>query len=169
MDDSKNAHLVFNHLNAPNGSVYRAIMKVFRDAKAEYTLHLRPKDVFEGIADLGFERPLEQEVNPSQSDWDWLALLLNQLEQWGNLRSYQDTVEVATVNDFLRKRFLYQMTAAGEAAENALLVFEEQLGKPGELQATALEDIEEKLKALRRLAQGKEIDPAQSASLLGEL
>jgi uncharacterized protein (TIGR02677 family) len=167
MTYSQNRHQAFAHVTAPNAKLYRAIMIVFREAKSEYTLHLRPKDVLDGIIARGFTRPGDEDA--TLSDLEWIAMQLSNLENWGNLRAYQDTTEVATVDDFMRKRFLYQMTGEGEAAETALQVFREQLERPGELQTTALEDIEEKLKALRKLAESGEADQAGASSLLGEL
>jgi uncharacterized protein DUF2397 len=49
-----------------------------------------------------------------------------------------DTAEAASVEEFYRKRRLYQLSAAGEAAEQALAIFSEYLHRPGELQTTAL-------------------------------
>src|ERR1019366_673781 len=50
-----------------------------------------------------------------------------------------------------RARFLYQLTPSGEAAERALTVYDEQLGRRGALQAVALADIATQLRALRDL------------------
>jgi uncharacterized protein DUF2397 len=38
-----------------------------------------------------------------------------------------DTAEAASVEEFYRKRRLYQLSAAGEAAEQALIIFSEYL------------------------------------------
>jgi len=57
--------------------------------------------------------------------------VLGRLVEWGDLRVDPDTSRVTTVEDFHRARFLYQLTHAGEAAERALGVYEEQLGKRG--------------------------------------
>lgn len=62
--------LVFVHVNADKAGLYRAVLRVFMEAKAAFALHLRPADV-------------------------------------------------ATVEEFYRPRFVYQLTAEGEAAERA--------------------------------------------------
>jgi len=55
------------------------------------------------------------------------------------------------VEEFYRKRRLYQLSASAEAAEQALNVFDEYLHRPGELQTTALHDILELLAPVRML------------------
>ncbi len=76
-----------------------------------------------------------------ESDSGALDAALAQLCEWRNLEAHRDTADVVTVEEFYRPRFLYQLTAEGEAAEHALAVFYETLEQPGELQTTALSDI----------------------------
>ncbi|MFI5717563.1 DUF2397 family protein [Nocardia sp. NPDC051750] len=70
--------------------------------------------------------------------------------------------------DFHRARYLYQLTAAGQAAEEALAVYDEALGRRGALQSVALEDIANQLRALVALARAEvaDIDPAELHLLL---
>jgi uncharacterized protein (TIGR02677 family) len=105
-------------------------------------LHLRPDEVVHAMAADG-----------TVIDRDSAQTLLAQLVDWGNLRADPDTAEVATVEEFYRARFLYQLTVEGEAAERAVAHFEELLIVPGELQTSALSDIEELLGELLTLAQ----------------
>lgn len=125
---------VFSHLNAEKADFYRAILQVFVEAKAAFALHLRPADV--GAALDG---------QHAASDGGVLDSALSQLCEWGNLDAHRDTADVVTVEEFYRPRFLYQLTAEGEAAERALAVFFETLKQPGELQAAALGDIRQYL------------------------
>jgi uncharacterized protein (TIGR02677 family) len=74
---------------------------------------------------------------------------------------------VTTVEDFDRARYLYQLSREGEAAERALALYEAELGRRGELQAVALEDIRIRLRALHDLPDNP--DPAVVHSLLLEL
>ncbi|MDJ0839630.1 MAG: TIGR02677 family protein, partial [Acidobacteriota bacterium] len=162
---------VFAHVTAVNAPLYRTVMTAFHRAREQFVLHLRPDDVLISLREAGFfQRPVQgDEDEPAPMDRDYVSELLKRLWDWGNLRAFQDTAEVATVDEFMRKRFLYQMTPEGEAAEAALAVFEEHLARPGELQTTALEDIQLNLAALEKLAADKEPDAARVASLLGEL
>ncbi len=105
-------------------------------------MHLRPEDV---AAELRVDAD------------DQLTEALEQLVKWGNLRADVDTSRVTTVEDFHRKRSLYQLTAEGHAAEQAISFYEEAIGRRGRLQSVALADIAGQLQAL--LALGKESDP----------
>jgi uncharacterized protein (TIGR02677 family) len=141
----------FAHLTAPNVELYRQVMGAFVDAKRRFTVHLRPEDVLEVL---------------STSDLAAVAGALDRLKEWGNLRADPDTSRVTTVEDFHRARYLYQLTAAGEATELALATFDEALGRRGALQAVALADIVTQLRALLELARAENTDPAKVHLLL---
>jgi uncharacterized protein (TIGR02677 family) len=147
----------FAHLATPNVALYRLVMGEFVAAKRRFVVHLRTEDIHEAIV----------RAEPSEHvPVDALADALAQLVEWGNLRADPDTSRVTTVEDFHRARFLYQLTPAGEAAERALGVYEEQLGKRGALQAVALADVATQLRALRELAGDADPDPARLGLLL---
>ena len=146
MSENPTARDVFRHLAADRAPLYRAILDVFVRAKQQFALHLRPGDI---------ERTLEPGI---VGDADQIATALAQLVEWGNLEAHPDTAEVATVEEFYRPRHLYQLTRAGEAAESALVFFEEALREKGELQAVALADIRLLLDELGELATGNPID-----------
>jgi uncharacterized protein (TIGR02677 family) len=76
---------------------------------------------------------------------------------------------VTAVEDFYRKRFIYQLTRAGEAVEAALGTYDEVLGRRGELQAVALHDIVRQLRALLVIASDDEPDPAKAHLALSVL
>jgi uncharacterized protein (TIGR02677 family) len=138
----------FAHVTADHRLRYRAILGVFADAKARFVLHLRPSDV--ALA-------LGRTDDPGDLD-----AALRQLVAWGNLSADPDTAEVATVEEFYRARFLYRLTAAGEATERALTVYEDGLRRPGELQTAALNDIRDLLHELRDHARADTPDPART-------
>lgn len=129
----------FAHVTAEKATLYRAVLAVFAEAKTRFRVHLRPEDVVEALPGAG---------DPTAA--------LAQLVEWGNLRADPDTSRVTTVEDFLRARYLYSLTPAGEAAERALAAYDEALGRRGELQAVALADIRELLGELAVL------DPADA-------
>jgi TIGR02677 family protein len=145
----------FSYLTAPKAEFYREVMLAFVAAKRRFTVHLRPEDVRDA---LGPDAEL-----PAVAD------ALVQLTGWGNLRADPDTSRVTTVEDFHRARFLYQLTHAGEAVEEALAVYDEALGRRGALQAVALADIATQLRALHELATGPEPDAAKVHLLLRSL
>ncbi len=140
----------FTHLTVPNSAFYRQVMRVFLAAKDRFAVHLRPEDVHAG---------LPAEHRPPETDT--VVKALDSLVDWGNLRADPDTARVTAVEDFYRKRFIYQLTRAGEAAEEALTTYDVALGRRGALQAVALHDIITQLRALIVLAADEEPDPAK--------
>lgn len=142
----------FAHLSAPNAALYREVLMTFARARDRFIVHMRPEDV---IADLG--RPGET---------DEVVAALDKLVEWGNLRADPDTSRVTSVEDFHRARYLYQLTAAGQAAEQAITVYEEAIGRRGSLQSVALADIAEQLRSLADMARSTDLDPAKVHLLL---
>ncbi|MCW5252894.1 TIGR02677 family protein [Streptomyces sp. SHP 1-2] len=148
----------FAHLTAPNAPLYRQVMRAFLAAKERFAVHLRPEDVHAAL-DAG-SRP---------ADPDAVTQALDQLVEWGNLRADPDHARVTAVEDFYRRRFIYQLTRAGEAAEAALGTYDEVLGRRGELQAVALHDIVTQLRALLVIAAEDGPDPAKAHLALSVL
>ncbi|MGQ0842020.1 TIGR02677 family protein [Actinokineospora sp.] len=144
----------FAHLGTPNEALYRDVLRTFARARDRFIVHMRPEDV---AADLG--RP---------GDAEPVGAALDQLVGWGNLRADPDTGRVTTVADFHRARYLYQLTSAGQAAEEAIAVYEEAIGRRGALQSVALADIAGQLRALAELAavDSVDLDPAKLHLLL---
>jgi uncharacterized protein (TIGR02677 family) len=141
----------FTHLGVPNADHYRRLLRTFARAKERFIVHLRPEDV---AAELRVEAD------------EQLAEALDQLVRWGNLRADIDTGRVTTVEDFHRKRSLYQLTAAGQAAEQAIAFYEAAIGRRGQLQSVALVDIAGQLQALLVQAAEHDPDPAKVHLLL---
>ena len=141
----------FMHLSVPHADFYRSMLRTFARAKERFIVHLRPEDV---AAEL-------RTGNDEQ-----LTAALEQLVTWGNLRADVDTSRVTTVEDFHRKRSLYQLTAAGQAAEQAISFYEEAIGRRGQLQSVALADIADRLRSLHVLAASGDPDPAKVHLLL---
>jgi uncharacterized protein (TIGR02677 family) len=146
----------FIYITVENAPLYRSVMRCFIDARERFTLHLRPSDVTAAIE-------LSTDTAPS------IESALQQLCEWGNLERHPDTADVATVEEFYRPRFLYQLTPEGEAAERAVSMFEETLSRPGELQAAALSDIRALLETIAELAAVDPIDEAAAHLALSNL
>lgn len=151
-------HSVFAHVTAEKARLYRAIMLAFVAAKQHFALHLRPQEIVRAVRGGAVESFAEGREPVATDDLDDLhedgvETALRQLCEWGNLERHVDTTDVATVADFYRPRYLYQLTNAGEAAERALAEFHRQIEQPGELQTAALQDIHEHLLELLDLAR----------------
>jgi uncharacterized protein (TIGR02677 family) len=141
----------FTHLGVPNADLYRSLLLTFARAKERFIVHLRPEDI---AAELRIDAD------------EQLSQAMEQLVVWGNLRADVDTSRVTTVEDFHRKRCLYQLTAAGQAAEQAIAFYEEAIGRRGQLQSVALADIVERLRSLKVMASQPDPDPAKTHLLL---
>jgi uncharacterized protein (TIGR02677 family) len=95
---------------------------------------------------------------------------LVQLTDWGNLQSQPDTTRVSSLSDFYRARFLYRLSAGGEAIETALVTFSNSLRRRAELQSVALEDIASRLSALKLLLDSPdELDVPKVHEVLRDL
>ncbi len=94
---------------------------------------------------------------------------LDQLVGWGNLQSYHDTAEVATLADFHRRKLLYQLTAAGEAAQRAAVEFLNWLGRPIALEAEALERIHALLGELSQKLDSADRDAGRLTMVLRQI
>jgi len=139
----------FAHVTVEKARLYRAIMRRFMQAKTQFRLHLRPQQLASSL------RTADASLSIDRVE---LERALQQLCDWGNLEKHLDTVEVATVAEFLRPRFLYQISEAGQAVERALRTYEEAMAETGELQTTALHEIRGELDKLLALAESPAIE-----------
>jgi len=142
----------FSYVVADKAAQYRAVMGAFVEAKTRFSLHLRPGDILAAVDPDTVLEPLDEQSLPP---------LLEQLCEWGNLQAFQDTADVATVEEFYRPRFIYQLTAEGEGAERAIGVYWDIIHKPGELQAAALSDIRNLLHQVLELATAERPDESK--------
>lgn len=143
----------FAHLVAERAPLYRAILEVHTEARARFRSYLRPRDVVSGLRARGHD---------VESVDDALA----QLTLWGNLSAHPDTAEVATIEEFYRARFLYQLTREGEAVEQAVAAYVDAMARTGELQAAALDDVRRFLLELLALARADPLDTGQVFNVL---
>lgn len=148
---------VFAHLNVENTPLYRAILTRFVAERARFVISLRPSEILPTT-------PPEMLAGPAALDD-----ALDQLRTWGNLDDTADNADAATIEEFYQRRRLYQLSAAGEAAEQALATFDAYLHRPGELQTAALQDIGELLDALLPLLADTPPDDAKIHQVLSSL
>ncbi len=158
-------YAVFAHLNVENTPLYRAILGFFVSERARFVISLRPSEI---------QAALRNSVPPDSAPSlvatpETVGSALQQLRAWGNLDDTADNADAATIEEFYQRRRLYQLSAAGEAAEQALAVFDEYLHRPGELQTAALQDIGELLDALLPRLADTPLDDAKLHQLLSSL
>lgn len=133
----------FAYLSARNSPLYRRVMRALMAEKERFAVHVRPEQVVMALTYDG---------GPAVSD-EAVADALEQLAapSWGNLLAFPDSARVTALEDFYRRRLLYQLTRAGEAAERALAQYDAALGSRGALQSVALEDIVVLLAGLKEI------------------
>jgi uncharacterized protein (TIGR02677 family) len=155
----------FAYLAAPNAPLYRRVMKALMAEKERFAVHVRPEQVHVVLqADGG-----------DAVSADVVVEALERLAQpaWGNLLAFPDSSRVTALEDFYRRRMLYQLSRQGEAAERSLAQYDAALGSRGALQSVALEDIVVLLASLRDTmaahGAGDEVDPARTHQALRSL
>lgn len=123
----------FAYLSAPNAGLYRRVMRALMAEKERFAVHVRPEQVLAALAVDGGAPVSEETVTEA----------LERLAQrtWGNVLAFPDSSRVTALEDFYRRRMLYQLSREGEAAERALAQYDAALGSRGALQSVALEDI----------------------------
>ncbi|MFZ5496002.1 MAG: TIGR02677 family protein [Verrucomicrobiota bacterium] len=150
---------VFAHLQAEKADLYRRVLKVFVSERDRFVISLRRSEIHAIIVAAGETPPVEGEIDQA----------LQQLNSWGNLDDTPDNADPATIEEFYQRRRLYQLSAAGEAAERALGVFDEYLHRPGELQSTTLREIAELLDAIMPRLADRPLDDSKLHHLLSSL
>lgn len=165
---SPDSYSVFAHLVAEKSVLYRAVLGTLVAERARFAIALRPAEIHAALARTAGDTtaPASTAATPALAD---IESALRQLRDWGNLDDAPDTAHAATIEEFYRQRRLYQLSAAGEAAERALAVFHEHLQRPGELQTTALHDVLALLDQLPALLATTPLDEARLHLALTQL
>lgn len=151
----------FHYVTAPNAPTYRALVQAFHEAKQHYVIELRPAEALERARRAGH--------HVEAGDEDEARRHLDQLVAWGNLLRTHDPVAVSRIDDFYKGRYVYHLTAAGEAAHRAVLEVEATVGKSGSLQAAMLVKIRDALRALAAAGSAESPEPEALVRLLHDL
>jgi uncharacterized protein (TIGR02677 family) len=136
LDSDERAQLqVLKVATEANAPLYCAVLAVMATAKESYQVQVRTEDIAWSLVEAGF-------------DTVSLTPVLEQLKDWGALTWTQDTSRVARLEDFHRRRELWQLTAAGHAAHDSVLRVLGAAEQAGSLQRALFRDIRENLDAL---------------------
>lgn len=122
--------LELKYLNADNVARYRLIMRCFSEQHTRLKYWLRPDDVYQ----LVMATDLLDSYSESECQRD-----LEQLEEWGNLTARHDGGRALSIEEYLRKRFRYQLTPYAIEIERMLQNLEQIQGYGGSLEPTLLE------------------------------
>ncbi len=119
----------------PTAPLYAAVLGILVAAKERYQVQVRTEEI-------------ARELTAAGHDTTSLTQYLEQLRDWGAVTWTQDTSRVARLEDFHRRRELWQLTAAGHAAHDAVLAVLGAAEHAGSLQRALFRDIRENLGAL---------------------
>lgn len=160
----------FQYVTVPKAPTYRAIIQIFYEAKQHYIIELRPDDVFERLAQSGYYlAELAQEALSPPQRRERLEGELQVLRGWGNLAQNHDLSGATRLEDYYRTRFVYRLTAVGEAAHRAVLEVEATLGRSGSLQTAMLVRIRDSVASLAEAADSSSLDAGLLVRLLHDL
>lgn len=149
-DVSRGPYGPFAYLSTPNAPIYRRVMRAMMTEKERFAVHVRPEEVWVALESDG-GLPVTTEA---------VADALDRLAEgsWGNVLAFPDASRVTALEDFYRRRMLYQLSREGEAAERALAQYDAALGTRGALQSVALEDIVALLSSLKEAVVANVVD-----------
>jgi uncharacterized protein (TIGR02677 family) len=123
-------------------------MRVFVESRERYSYLLPAEEVAAALRTADSQSPDHTEIESA----------LAQLCQWGNLEADAETSEANVVEDFYSPRPTFRMTSRGEAAEQALTLFDENSHRQGSLHKSDVADIRLVFQELRRLAEQDQPD-----------
>lgn len=152
---------VLNYVNTDLTFVYRAMVEAFVAAKQSYTVELTPQEV---VALVQRERLAVDGEFVTRIDERLAALV-----RWGNLAQRHDAAAVGRLEDFYRRRYVYRLTALGEAAHEAVLQVERTVGHSGSLQASMLGTVTARLQDLIEASMAAKQVPQRVMGLFHEL
>lgn len=120
------------YLNTDNVARYRLILRFFYENHSKLKYWLKAEEVYEGV--IQWELLPEYQLEQCQRDLETLA-------EWKNLTNRHDGGRASSIEEYLRKRFRYQMTPYSIEIERMLESLENIRGYGGSLEPTLLERI----------------------------
>lgn len=127
---------------------YRSILRLLYIFHEQYRFRVSTEEIYEELREMDLFKDYQLET---------LEIDLRVLVESGNLTRHQDTVKAQTPEEFLRKKFLYQLTDYTVRFERMLIEFEESTEKIGSLHSSIIERFYE---ALRRLINDEIANPS---------
>jgi uncharacterized protein (TIGR02677 family) len=143
----------FDYLGSgtPLAGTYRAIMVVFLANRDTFGLGLATDEVLTRLRASG----LSHEAQSVER----LEGLLENLEQYGNVRRSQDTSLARTITELARKRSLWRITEEGRLAEQAARAVEAAFKEQGGLRSNVLGALRGHLSDLAGFVAKPSLDP----------
>lgn len=131
-----------NYLTSQHAVYFRLALDVLLEEESRLGIHLPTGEIGQEVAKRLKEAPeLLTEMPPIDG-------LLDSLKTWGNVNRIYNLRRSGTVQEFIRKDFLYQLTPAGAQVHRTLMLIDQELGAAGALQASMLPEVLEALTVL---------------------
>jgi len=150
----------FAYLDTENTHRYRQLMGVLLANKRRFGLRMAPTQ----IATRLWERFSIRYDPPEALERDLEALC-----DWGAVDSYQDNSRASSTREFKRKRFTYDITAAGEIVERAALAVDRLSERIGALERSQLPELLDTLIALASEAERGDPRPGKLVALFNDV
>ncbi len=150
----------FAYLDTESSHRYRQLMGVLLANKRRFGLRMAPAQ----IAARLWERFSARYDSPDALERDLEALC-----GWGAVDRYQDSSRASSTQEFKRKRFTYDVTAAGEIAERAALQIDRLSERIGALERSQLPELLDALTALAIEAERDNPRPGKLVALFNEV
>ncbi|UOF91235.1 TIGR02677 family protein [Fodinisporobacter ferrooxydans] len=128
------------YLNADNVARYRLILRYFYENHSKLKYWLKVEEVHEGV--MNWELLSGYTLEQCQRD-------LEVLTEWKNLNSRHDGGRATTIEEYLRKRYRYQITPYTIEIERMLESLENIQGYGGSLEPTLLERLSGYVRQIR--------------------
>lgn len=150
----------FAYLDTESTHRYRQLMGVLLANKRRFGLRMAPAQ----IATRLWERFSIRYDPPEALERDLGALC-----DWGAVDSYQDSSRASSTREFKRKRFTYDITAAGEIAERSALAVDRLSERIGALERSQLPELLDALIALAIEAERRDPRPGKLVALFNDV
>lgn len=150
----------FAYLTTERASHYRELMGVLLDNKRRFGLPLAPERI---------TRALWERYSSRYPTDEGLERDLDALHGWGAIDRYQDSSRASSTAEFKRKRFTYDITAAGEVVERAALQIDRLADRIGALRSSQLPELLEALNELARECERREPRPPKLVAAFNDI
>lgn len=141
--------LEVKYLSAENAHRYRIIMRFFYHEHENLHYTIYKEEVYDYIKNHNLIEQYSMDLCLSD---------LNQLSEWGNLITTQDSTKVKTIEDFKNRKYRYQLSEYSVEIERMTIRLENLETEGSSLESSTIERIYKQLKDLNTLGKKKDLE-----------